>query len=185
MACAGKPPKDVELQINDYPTGWPPLNEKSFSDDECPKLDGTYQSGGESNSNLSDRFSKPIFERNYFGLDKLANRDNYFTIRADFEDRRLHFEFFSSENILLAAGYFKQYDYCESGWFVNESSTDGGSGDNPTKSTFEKSQYGRGSDGSFLSRTYYQVESSKFFIGRESNIYVIWDRFEPLEELIP
>jgi hypothetical protein len=180
--CAGVSPDAPTVETTDYPLGWPRPIEADIEGDECGSVDGTYQSGGKSNSEIGERFTNPIFERNFFHLNDIANPSNYFIVSHVTEGNRLVFEIFDRIGELLVSGLQKRYSSCEQGWFVIESRVTGGSGDSPVKSTYRRTKIGKAIDGSLLINSYSEGVWREFLLGTKTRTSNIWYKFEEAEE---
>lgn len=177
--CSGAPTPDVQVRDKgNFPDGWPQLIEKDFGQDECAPLEGIYRSKGQSNSDLGERFSNPIFERSSFNLTDIADEANLFKVTVNPEEKRLYFEILAPSNEVLASDLYKQYGRCERGWFVVESHVTGGSGDSPVTSFSEWTSFGPAEDGSLLVNSHSEGVWRKNVVGHETRVSDIWYRFE-------
>lgn len=177
--CAGQPPGNVELDFSNYPPDWPGTGVEPVQDGVCLPVTGSFSSKGESNSEIAEQFKHPIFEQAFFGESGIANDSNFFTVGTNAELRELNFEIFDKGGASLESGLTKKFTNCENGWLKVESYVSGGSGDNPTKSSYRKTTYGLAEDGSFLINTYSEVVVGKWFVGEEVRTSDIWYRFLP------
>lgn len=175
--CVGNATGLSRSEVSAYPENWPQPIQTDFAADECASIEGMYYSSGRSNSNISEEFSNPIFEKNFFGLDEIADASNIFQIMQDDSENRLLFAFFDKHGKLLSSEHLKKFSQCESGWIVTESQVEGGSGDNPTKLQIEVTKRFLAEDGSLISNSSLTVVTSKFFIGEGTEVFDIWYRF--------
>jgi len=176
--CASVSSGNPSDESSDYPVSWPQPIGAEYDASECRPIDGIYHSGGESNSTISERFSNPIFERNFFDLSNIANASNVFKVSHDAKEKMLNFEIFGRDGKLQASGLHKQYSRCESGWFVIESHAKGGSGDSPVKSTYGRTSIGTADDGSLLIDSHAEGVWRKFLFSSETRVSDIWYKFE-------
>jgi len=180
-ACAGKIPDVSELNFSNYPTIWPRPLQGLSSGNECMPISGAFLSRGKSNSVLSERFINPVFERSFFNQIEIADESNFFKVYLQTDLREIDFEVFDQNGELLVGGLKKKYEYCANGWYFVESNIGGGSGDNPTRSSYRRTSYGLATDGSLLINTYSEVVSGKWFISSETKYSEIWYRYLPLK----
>ena len=176
--CAGLASGEVSVEATDYPVGWPLPVGGYVASSECVPIDGIYHSIGESNSELGERFSNPVFEQNFFYLNEIANNSNYFQVSQVGRENRLNFEIFSHNGELLVSNLQKHYSRCEGGWFVIESRVTGGSGDSPVKSTYRRTTISLALDGSLLINSHSEGVWRKLVVGSETRVSDIWYKFE-------
>ena len=179
--CAGNVTQPEEAAIDSYPENWPKPLQREFRPSECSDLNGEYYSSGLSNSNISKRFSDPVFERNFFYLNDIASKSNIFSVAQDASGKRLNFNVFDSERNLLAADLYKTYSRCELGRFVIESYVEGGSGDSPLISQLQRTEWFLAEDVSLLISSYLKAVSRKFIFGRSTEVSQTWYRFKKVD----
>lgn len=176
--CAAVSSENPTAESVDFPKGWPLPIEGGFDHNECAPIDGTYHSGGQSNSSIGERFSDPIFERSFFYLDGIADNSNRFKVSVNPEEQRLYFDILNQLNEPLATGLYKFFSECENGWFVIEAYSEGGSGDTPIQSSYRRTSIGSAEDGSLLVNSHTEGVWRKHFLGRETRVSNIWYKFE-------
>ena len=182
-SCASNVKNSPELaQATTYPDNWPNLIEKEFGPHECVVLNGEFYSSGLSKSNISGTRVTSIFERNFFYLIDIANASNVFKVIQDVDEKVLIFAVYDQNKNLLASNLTKNYSKCESGRLVQESFLKGGSGDNPVRSQNETTSYYLAEDGSLIINTNLIATSSKFIVGRKTEVSDTWFKFEKVRE---
>jgi len=150
---------------------------------ECSSIGGTYKSAGSSNSNISENYANPVFSWIFFHRRDIAHPTNIFDLDLDEQHKKLNFEIFDKDNLLLLTGLSMEYSACEDdGWVVVKSNVKGGSGDSPVKSVKKTIQFSIAADRSLIIHSRQEAVWRRFFFGSETRVSEIWYRFERAKE---